>query len=38
MIREKQGDGGGARAAYDSALALYPRYADALAARKRLDK
>ena len=38
MIREKQGEVAGARAAYDSALALYPGYADALAARKRLDK
>ena len=38
MIRERQGEAAGARAAYDSALALYPAYADALAARKRLDK
>jgi tetratricopeptide (TPR) repeat protein len=38
MIREKQGEPARARAAYDSALALYPGYADALAARKRLDK
>lgn len=38
MIREKQGNPAGARAAYDSALALYPGYTDALAARRRLDK
>jgi len=38
MIREKQSDLAGARAAYDSAIALYPRYADAMAARKRVDK
>ena len=38
MIREKQGELAGARAAYDSALALYPGYTDALAARKRLDR
>ena len=38
MIREKKGEITRARAAFDSALALYPRYADALAARKRLDK
>jgi len=38
MIREKESDPAGARAAYDSALALSPRYPDAMAARKRLDK
>ena len=38
MIREKRGEPAGARAAYDSALALYPGYTDALAARRRLDK
>jgi tetratricopeptide (TPR) repeat protein len=38
MIREKLGDAATARAEYDSALALAPRYEDALAARKRLGK
>jgi tetratricopeptide (TPR) repeat protein len=36
MIREKQGDVQAARAQYDSAVALSPRYDDAIAARKRL--
>ena len=38
MIREKQHDPAGARVQYDSALVLYPRYTDALAAKKRLEK
>ena len=37
-IRERQGDAMTARAEYDSAVALNPQYADALAARKRLGK
>jgi tetratricopeptide (TPR) repeat protein len=36
MIREKQGDRAGARTEYDSAVALNPRYEDAIAARRRL--
>ena len=35
-IREKQGDRAGARSEYDSAVALNPRYEDAIAARRRL--
>jgi tetratricopeptide (TPR) repeat protein len=38
MIREKQGDVADARAQYDSAIALVPRYEDAIVARKRLGK
>jgi tetratricopeptide (TPR) repeat protein len=38
MIREKLGDLPAARAEYDSAIALNPRYEDALAARKRLGR
>ncbi len=38
MIREKQGDIATARAEYDSAIALNPRYEDAIAARKKLGK
>jgi tetratricopeptide (TPR) repeat protein len=38
MIREKLGDLAGARAGYDSAIALVPRYDDAIAARKKLGK
>jgi len=38
MIREKQGDVANALAQYDSAIALYPRYEDAIAARKRLGR
>lgn len=38
MIREKQGDVPNARAQYDSAIALNPRYEDAIAARRRLGK
>jgi len=38
MIREKQGDVVTARAEYDSAVALNPRYDEAIAARKRLGK
>jgi len=37
-IRERQRDTNGARAAYDSALAINPRYEDAIAARKKLGK
>jgi tetratricopeptide (TPR) repeat protein len=38
MIREKQGDVANARLQYDSAVALNPRYDEAIAARKRLGK
>ena len=38
MIREKLGDLAGARAGYDSAIVLFPRYEDAIAARKKLGK
>ena len=38
MILERQGNVATARAEYDSAVALNPRYEDALAARKRLGK
>jgi tetratricopeptide (TPR) repeat protein len=38
MIREKQGDVASARAEYDSAVALNPRYEDAIAARRRLGQ
>jgi len=38
MIREKQGDIATARTQYDSAIALNPRYEDAIAARKKLGK
>jgi tetratricopeptide (TPR) repeat protein len=38
MIREKQGDIVTARTQYDSAIALNPRYEEAISARKRLGK
>jgi tetratricopeptide (TPR) repeat protein len=38
MIREKQGDVATARAQYDSAIVLNPRYDEAIAARKRIGK
>jgi tetratricopeptide (TPR) repeat protein len=38
MIREKQGDIATARTEYDSAIALNPRYDEAIAARKKLGK
>jgi tetratricopeptide (TPR) repeat protein len=38
MIREKQGDVATARAQYDSAIVLNPRYDEAIAARKRLGR
>ena len=38
MIREKQGDLATARTEYDSAIALNPRYEEAIAARKKLGK
>jgi tetratricopeptide (TPR) repeat protein len=38
MIREKLGDVAMARAQYDTAIALSPRYEDAIAARKKLGK
>lgn len=37
-IREKQGDLAAARAEYDSAVALNPKYEDAIAARRRLGQ
>ena len=37
MIRERQGDRAAARSEYDSAVALNPRYEDAIAARRRLQ-
>jgi tetratricopeptide (TPR) repeat protein len=38
IVREKRGDQSGAKAQYDRALELRPSYADALAAKRRVEK